>query len=493
MDFYSKPLVDGKSIGFDSNDQLEVIVGEGLEITSDLHIKDKSIDLDMLGDMGATKDGQILKYVIPAGETDGTWTVADAADVSVDGKSIVKDDTSGEISVKAGDGLKIDDTNGLEIDYNTNDLKIDENKKLTHANVITAQTTEKLATFKYDKNGHITGATEITFDDELELTTANKLKHKTEITAQATLKPVNVKIDKYGHITEYEDTKIEDLKNVDNTTTAAAGNVLVYKNVGTEAAPDMKWSPEDATVKIDNATIQKNANEEIEVSIVAENGLKAVTTGTDKGIAVDFDDTTIGINATSKKLEVKDEGIKKEKLNADVANGDKGLKLDDTSGLEVKVDDSTIDFITTAGDNKGKIEVKDEGITKAKLNENVADTDNGIELGTNGLKVKVDDSTLDIIATGTNKGKAEIKDTGVTKAKLNTDVIKTNGGLDFNNTDGLSVKINTDNLNIPTTGDDAGKLEIKDKGVTDAKIKADTTAKQVLLTDYLLLNDHTDH
>ncbi len=174
---------------------------------------------------------------------------------------------------------------------------------------------------------------------------------------------------------------------------------------------------------------------------------------------------------------ISDGSITGVKLNAAVAGN--GLGKDGSNNLEVKVDDSTIEIDTDA------LRVKDSGITSAKLgadavtaaklNADTAGAGLGQNGGTGALEINVDDTGIEI-----SSDTIQLKDGGVvagkigadavTAAKLNADTaglgIVQNGGtgaLDLN-VDDSTVEINSDTI------------QVKDGGITSAKITDNTIA-----------------
>jgi len=148
--------------------------------------------------------------------------------------------------------------------------------------------------------------------------------------------------------------------------------------------------------------------------------------------------------------------VGKAKLATDIVHaGIGGLTFTNADGLSVNLG-ATIDLSSNA------LIVKLNTIGPTHLTTAVAG--NGLA-GGNGfaLSVNVDDSTVEI-----NTDALRIKDTGVGKAKLNSDVVKTNGGLSFLNADGLSV--NTDATTVELS---SGSLRVKDAGIGRAKFNAD--------------------
>lgn len=73
------------------------------------------------------------------------------------------------------------------------------------------------------------------------------------------------------------------------------------------------------------------------------------------------DNTTIQYTSQG-KLEIKDDGVSKAKLASDVVSANNGLNQEADGALSVKVDASTIEK-----DGSGNLQVKDGGITQAKL------------------------------------------------------------------------------------------------------------------------------
>jgi len=98
--------------------------------------------------------------------------------------------------------------------------------------------------------------------------------------------------------------------------------------------------------------------DQLDASIAGLGVQKDTTDDFTHKLKVDVDDSTIGF--TSNSIEVKDDGITKEKINPDVAGSGIGQNVD--GSLEINVDDSTIEI--ASGDI---LQVKDEGITEAKL------------------------------------------------------------------------------------------------------------------------------
>lgn len=144
-----------------------------------------------------------------------------------------------------------------------------------------------------------------------------------------------------------------------------------------------EWNLIDEAVRTDDITITKNQNGELtfKTKTSADKG-KAWVVDTNgnfvlKYVLTETDNTTIQLNA-NEQIEVKDSGITRAKLNTNVADGTT-IELDGINGLQVK----------------------DNGITKEKINNNV-----------------IDNSTIGKTTTG----ELEVKDTGITNGKLATDI-----------------------------------------------------------------------
>ena len=169
--------------------------------------------------------------------------------------------------------------------------------------------------------------------------------------------------------------------------------------------------------------------------------------------------------------------VGKAKLATDIVHATGGLTFTNVDGLSVNLG-ATIDLSSNA------LIVKTNTIGPTHLTTAVAG--DGLA-GGNGtaLSVNVDDSTVEI-----NSDALRVKNTGIGKAKLNSDVVKTNGGLSFLNADGLSV--NTDASTIELSA--GGSLRIKDAGVGLAKLNSDvvkTNGGLTLTVDGLSVNTST--
>lgn len=142
------------------------------------------------------------------------------------------------------------------------------------------------------------------------------------------------------------------------------------------------------------------------------------------------------IELSSNALIVKTNTIGPTHLTTGVAGN--GLAGGGGTALSVNVDDSTLEI------NTDSLRVKDAGVGRAKFNADVVKTNGGLSFATTagatgGLSVNTDGTTIELSVTGGLR----VKDTGVGKAKLNSDVVKSLGGLTFSNVDGLSVNTST--------------------------------------------------
>lgn len=147
--------------------------------------------------------------------------------------------------------------------------------------------------------------------------------------------------------------------------------------------------------------------------------------------------------------------VGKAKLATDIVYATGALTFTNGNGLSVNIG-ATIDLSANA------LIVKTNAIDPTHLTTAVAG--DGLDGGDgDALSVNVDNSTVEI-----NADALRVKDTGVGKAKLNFDVVKTNGGLTFLNADGLSV--NTDATTVELS---SGSLRVKDAGIGRAKFNAD--------------------
>ena len=183
-----------------------------------------------------------------------------------------------------------------------------------------------------------------------------------------------------------------------------------------------EWNLIDENVVTDNVTITKNQNGELtfKTKTSADAGKAWVVDAngnfTLKHVLSETDNATIQENDSS-QIEVKDGGITKAKLNSDT------------------VDNSTIELDSTNG-----IQVKDSGITKEKLNGDV-----------------VDNTTL----AKTSTGELEVKNTGITNDKLANDVKV--GSLDsLTTTEKTSLVSAINELNTNKVNKETGKGLIPD-------------------------------
>lgn len=156
--------------------------------------------------------------------------------------------------------------------------------------------------------------------------------------------------------------------------------------------------------------------------------------------------TTVGLS--SGNLIVNTNSIGPTHLTTAVAGN--GLAGGNGTALSVNVDGTTLEI------NADTLRVRDTGVGKAKLNSDVVKTAGGLVFtNLDGLSADVDDSTIELAVTGDIR----VKDSGVGKAKLNTDVVKANGGISFSNADGLSVNTSA------TVGLSSGNLIVNTNSV----------------------------
>ena len=194
---------------------------------------------------------------------------------------------------------------------------------------------------------------------------------------------------------------------------------------------------------------------------VAGNGLAG---GNGTALSVNVDGSTLEINTDS--LRVKDAGVGRAKFNADVVKTNGGLSFATTAGatggLSVNTDGTTIELSVTGG-----LRVKDAGVGKAKLNSDVVKSLGGLTFSNvNGLSVNTDGTTTEL-----SSGNIIVKDAGIGRAKFNADVVKTSGGLSFATTAGATggLSVNTDGS---TTQLSSGNVIVKDGGITKAKFNS---------------------
>jgi len=169
-------------------------------------------------------------------------------------------------------------------------------------------------------------------------------------------------------------------------------------------------------------------------SIVKTNGALSFTTS--DGFSTNVDNSTIEING-SNNLQVKDDGITGAKLNANV------------------VDDSTLQLASD------QLKIKDSGVTGTKLNSNVADNST-IELHSNALRVKDNGIT-----------NAKLADNAVTKAEIDPSaIVYPTGAISFTTANGLSANVDSVSIEIASNN-----LQVKDSGISNAKLAANSVTK----------------
>ena len=178
------------------------------------------------------------------------------------------------------------------------------------------------------------------------------------------------------------------------------------------------------------------------------------------GVAVKIDDTTIGENA-SNQLEVKDGGIGVDQINSSIA----GDGIQGGSGSALAVDVSDFAGFGLEDDGSENLRIASTGIGNGLTGGSgtvvsvQADTTGGanlaeaINVSSNGVAIKIDDSTIGVNASD----QLEVKDAGITETQLNTSVAGAglNGGagtaLSVDPADlitGGSAEIDGDKLNI---------------------------------------------
>ena len=277
--------------------------------------------------------------------------------------------------------------------------------------------------------------------------------------------------------------------NVDDSSIEISADALQVKALGITA--DM-LAGGIGNAKLSNSTISGVAlgSNLSSLSVVSGSALSMTSyngSAASSDLAVQVDGSTIEIATNS--IQIKDSGVTNAKLAGSIT-ADKiatGGALDSNAGaLEVQVDDSTIEIDGVSNN----LRVKDSGITNAKL---ANSTISGVALGSNlsslsvvsgsalsmtsyngsaarsDLAVQVDGSTVEISANA-----IQIKDAGVTNAKLagsiTADKLATGAGLD-DNAGALEVQVDDSTLEIDGV---SNNLRIKDSGVTNAKLANST-------------------
>jgi len=203
----------------------------------------------------------------------------------------------------------------------------------------------------------------------------------------------------------------------------------------------------------------------IDASAIVKN-LGALTFTTSDGFNVNVDDSTVEVNSTTNNLQIKDSGVTGAKLNSNVVDdstlqyASSQLKIKDSGVTGAKlnsnvVDDSTLQYASS------QLKIKDSGVTGAKLNTNVADNST-IELNANALRVKDSGITHEKLAANS-----------VTKAKIDpTSIVYSDGAISFTVANGLSA--NVDDITVEIT---TNRLNVKDGGISNAKLAANSVSK----------------
>jgi hypothetical protein len=228
---------------------------------------------------------------------------------------------------------------------------------------------------------------------------------------------------------------------IDNSVAGSGLSInAVSKEMSVNLGTALAFAGDDINVAIDGTTISTNASNQLEL---ADGGITAgkIDTGV-AGVGLVHNGTQIDVNYGDGLTAV-----------GDVLNVDAGQAVSVSGGqVDVQVDDTTV---RVNGSNQ--LEVKNAGITSAKLNTDVAGE--GL-VGGNGaaLDVNVDDSTIEISADT-----VQVKDAGITSAKLNAAV----AGPGIVGGAGSALAINTDNSTLEVSGD---VLQVKADGITSNEL-----------------------
>ena len=123
------------------------------------------------------------------------------------------------------------------------------------------------------------------------------------------------------------------------------------------------------------------------------------------------------------------------------------------------------DFVTSIGTNYTGLETSTErGISEVDTYDNIYIKNNDcLDIDANGLKVVADELTIE--AEGLTA--LQVKDDGITKTKINPDVFNVNKGFNITNLDATGVEIKlattTEHDNLEFNG--TGELQLKDNGI----------------------------
>ena len=123
------------------------------------------------------------------------------------------------------------------------------------------------------------------------------------------------------------------------------------------------------------------------------------------GVNTKTDELTLISDTTSIRVKpyvTGNDGISAIHLNPSVGNVNKGLLVNNTTGIEVKVEGSAIGF-----DGTGQLDIPDNGVQGIHLNDDTCNNMKGIEVLSNQLGLKVDNTTIDF----NGSGQLELKNT----------------------------------------------------------------------------------
>lgn len=205
-------------------------------------------------------------------------------------------------------------------------------------------------------------------------------------------------------------------------------------------------------------------------------------------ISSDVDNTSVGISNTN-KIEVKDLGITSAKINTGAVTSNKIL---DSNITTVKINDLAVTGVKIANN----------AITNTKINSNVLgngltggsgtnislklDTNSGLNSVSNGLSIKLDGTSITKTVNGIS-----VNTSGITNTLAGKGLVSNNTKLDIDlaNESGLNFTATTEKLEVVVDDSTIGKatttgnLFVKDNGITTNKILNDAITVNKILND----------